>query len=42
MALLYYGILKDRSPGGGYVLTRPVLRLIRESLAPRRISRAIW
>ncbi|EDZ47401.1 adenine specific DNA methylase Mod [Rhodobacterales bacterium Y4I] len=34
VALLYNGILKDRSPGGGNVLTRPVLRLIREDLAP--------
>ncbi|UWR92638.1 site-specific DNA-methyltransferase [Phaeobacter inhibens] len=34
VALLHNGILKDRSPGGGNVLTRPVLRLIREELAP--------
>lgn len=32
VALLYNGILKDRSPGGGNVLTRPVLRLIRDTL----------
>lgn len=34
VALIYNGILRDRSPGGGNVLTRPVLRLIREELAP--------
>ncbi len=33
VALLYNGILKDRSAGGGNVLTRPVLRLIRDELA---------
>lgn len=33
VALLYNGILKDRSPGGGNVLTRAVLGLIREDLA---------
>ena len=32
VALLYNGILKDRSPGGGNVLTRPVLRMIRDRL----------
>ncbi|WP_297543640.1 hypothetical protein [Roseovarius sp.] len=33
VALLYNGILKDRSPGGGNVLTRAVLKLIRDDLA---------
>ena len=33
VALLYNGILKDRSPGGGNVLTRAVLTLIRADLA---------
>lgn len=33
VALLYNGILKDRSAGGGNVLTHPVLGLIREDLA---------
>lgn len=33
VALLYNGILKDRSAGGGNVLTRAVLGLIREDLA---------
>lgn len=32
VALLFNGILKDRTPRGGNVLTRPVLRLIREAL----------
>ena len=32
VALIYNGILKDRSAQGGNVLTRPVLRLIREDL----------
>lgn len=31
LALLYNGILKDRSADGGNVLTHPVLRLVRES-----------
>lgn len=30
LALLYNGILRDRTPGGGNVLTHAVLRLIRE------------
>lgn len=33
VALLYNGILKDRSAGGGNVLTRAVLKLIRDDLA---------
>jgi len=33
VALLYNGILKDRSPAGGNVLTRAVLKLIRDDLA---------
>ncbi|MBT9386329.1 site-specific DNA-methyltransferase [Pseudooceanicola sp. CBS1P-1] len=32
VALLYNGILKDRSPHGGNVLTRPVLRLLKDAL----------
>ena len=32
VALLYNGILKDRSPQGGNVLTRPVLRLLKDAL----------
>jgi adenine-specific DNA-methyltransferase len=31
--LLFNGILKDRSVGGGNVLTRPVLRLLRDLLS---------
>lgn len=33
VALLFNGILKDRSASGGNVLTRPVLRLLRDLLA---------
>jgi adenine-specific DNA-methyltransferase len=33
MVLLFNGILKDRSVGGGNVLTRPVLRLLRDLLS---------
>lgn len=33
VALLFNGILKDRGPGGGNVLTRAVLKLIRDDLA---------
>ena len=33
VALLYNGILKDRSAQGGNVLTRPVLALIRDDLS---------
>ena len=36
VALLYNGVLKDRSPGGGNVLTRPVLGLIRSDLGGAR------
>jgi adenine-specific DNA-methyltransferase len=32
VALLYNGILKDRTPQGGNVLTRPVLRLLKDAL----------
>lgn len=32
VALLYNGILKDRTPQGGNVLTRPVLRLLKDEL----------
>jgi len=32
LALLYNGVLKDRSTGGGNVLTRATLKLIREDL----------
>ncbi|MBG64638.1 MAG: site-specific DNA-methyltransferase [Roseobacter sp.] len=32
VAVLYNGILKDRSPGGGNVLTRAALKLIRDDL----------
>lgn len=35
IALLFNGILKDRSAGGGNVLTRPHLRLIRDDLTAR-------
>ena len=34
VALLFNGILKDRSPQGGNVLTRATLALIREHLPP--------
>lgn len=34
VALLFNGILKDRSPQGGNVLTRAALALIREHLPP--------
>jgi adenine-specific DNA-methyltransferase len=33
IALLYNGILGDKRPAGGNVLTRPVLALLREALA---------
>lgn len=35
VALLFNGILKDRSAGGGNVLTRPHLKLIRDDLTAR-------
>lgn len=34
-ALLYNGILGDKRPGGGNVLTRPTLKLIRERIAKK-------
>jgi adenine-specific DNA-methyltransferase len=35
VALLWNGVLKDRSPAGGNVLVHPVLRMIREDIARR-------
>ncbi len=35
IALLYNGVFKDRSPGGGNVLTHPILKLLREDLSAR-------
>ena len=35
VALLWNGVLKDRSPAGGNVLVHPVLRIIREDIALR-------